>query len=497
MSRFIISLCATLLVFGAHAGNVSEDLPDIGTPVNTTLTPDDEYQIGAMIVRGLRDAGQILEDPELTEYIQSLGSRLASHAQEGQHRFQFFLVKDSAINAFALPGGFIGVNAGLVLATNNESELAGVLAHEIAHVTQRHIARSIQAQSRSNLVSTAAMLAAILIGATTGAGADVMQGAVAVAQGAAAQQRLNFTRANEYEADRVGMGTLAASGFDPNAMSAFFETMGRRSGLAGSRVPEMLQSHPVTSSRIAESRSRAAQYKIAATPDTRSYGLSRERLRLLSLPPGTDARAYYERYLEGIKSPNDSHRYGQALSLMASGAPEEAIPILQGLSERSDDVIHYRSALGEAQILAGMTNESLTTFSRALELFPRNVPLTVRYAEALMRADQPRRAHQILLDLFNTVMPTPEQCRLIALAANSAGDVADAYYYMSEYHVLSGDLMLAINQLQLALGVPDLTPVQRERFRARLDQLREYLPKREQRVAEREPSQNGDPRSEP
>jgi predicted Zn-dependent protease len=430
--------------------------------------------------------------------VQTIGSRLVSHVQSANpQRFHFFLVKDSSINAFALPGGFIGVNAGLVLATENESELAGVLAHEIAHVTQRHIARSIQAQGRANLVSTAAMLAAILIGATTGAGGDVMQGAVAVAQGAAAQQRLNFTRANEYEADRVGIGTLAAAGFDPRAMPAFFETMGRRAGLAGSRVPEMLQSHPVTSARIAESRSRAAQYQAKAATDTRSYGLARERLRLLSLPPGTDARAYYSKLLEGVDSPSDSQRYGQALSLMVSGAPEEAIPILQGLSERNDDVIAYRSALGEAQILAGMTNESLTTFSRALELFPRNVPLTVRYAEALMRANQPRKAHEILLDLFNTVMPTPEQCRLIALAANSAGDVADAYYYMSEYHVLSGDLMLALNQLQLALGVPDLTPVQRERFRARMEQLREYLPKREQRVADREPSQNGDRRSEP
>ncbi|HSD74321.1 MAG TPA: M48 family metalloprotease, partial [Steroidobacteraceae bacterium] len=276
MSRLIITLCACLLACVAGAGNVVEDLPDIGTPANTTLTPDDEYQIGAMIVRGLRDAGQILEDPELTEYVQTLGSRLVSHAQGGQQRFQFFLVKDSSINAFALPGGFIGVNAGLVLATANESELAGVLAHEIAHVTQRHIARSIQAQSRASLVSTAAMLAAILIGATTGAGAEVIQGATAVAQGAAAQQRLNFTRANEYEADRVGIGTLAAAGFNPNAMPAFFETMGRRAGLAGSRVPEMLQSHPVTSSRIAESRSRAAQYHLPPATDSRSYRLSRE-----------------------------------------------------------------------------------------------------------------------------------------------------------------------------------------------------------------------------
>jgi predicted Zn-dependent protease len=496
MPRLAITLLASLLTFAAQAG--VEDLPDIGTPADTVLTHDDEYQIGAMIVRGLRDAGRILEDPEITEYVQSVGSRLASHAQDGRHRFQFFVVKDSSINAFALPGGFIGVNSGLVLATENESELAGVLAHEIAHVTQRHIARGIQAQTRNNIVSTAAMLAAILIGATVGAGGEVMQGAVAVAQGAAAQSRLNFTRANEYEADRIGIGTLAAAGFNPNAMPDFFETLGRRAGLAGSQIPEMIQSHPVSSNRIAESRSRAAQYALKPDTQSKGYSLSRERLRLLTLPPGTDPRAYYAKVLEGVESPDESHRYGQALSLMAAGAPEEAIPILQGLSERNDDVIHYRSALGEAQILAGQTNESLLTFSRALELFPRNVPLTVRYAEALMRAGQARRAHEILLDLFNTVMPTPEQCRLIALAANSAGDVAESYYYMSEYHVLSGDLMLAINQLQLALGVPDLSEVQRARFQARLEQLREYLPKREARMAgSDDPPQRGDRRSDP
>lgn len=494
MRRFALTILASLLTCGAFAAAVDE-LPEIGTPANTVLTTDDEFQIGAMIVRGLRDAGRILEDPEVTEYVQSVGSRLASHAQDGRHRFTFFVVKDSSINAFALPGGFIGVNAGLVLATKNEAELAGVLAHEIAHVTQRHIARGIQAQSRANIVSTAAMLAAILIGGMVGGGGDMTQGAIAIAQGAAAQSRLNFTRANEYEADRIGIGTLAAAGFDPNAMPAFFETLGRRSGLAGSQIPEMIQSHPVTSNRIAESRSRAAQYEVKATPDSKGYGLSRERLRLLTLPPGTDPRAYYAKILDGIDAPSDSQRYGQALSLMAAGAPEEAIPILQGLSERNDDVIHYRSALGEAQIEAGLTDESLTTFARALELFPRNVPLTVRYAEALMRAGQARRAHEILLDLFNTVMPTPEQCRLIAFAANSAGDIADSYYYMAEYHVFSGDLLLAINQLQLALGLPDLSEVQRARFQARMDQLREYLPKREQRMVERDdPPQNGDRR---
>jgi predicted Zn-dependent protease len=482
MRRFLITVSAGLLVCSS-AWPGAEDLPDIGTPADATITQSDEYQIGLMVVKGLRDAGRILEDPETTEYIQSIGNRLASHAQDGKQRFTFFVVKDPGINAFALPGGFIGVNEGLILATADESELAAVLAHEIAHVTQRHVARSIQAEGRSSLVSAAAMLAAILIGATTGVGADVMTGAIAVAQGAAAQQRLNFTRANEYEADRIGIGTMAASGFDPQAMPAFFETMGRRAGLQGSQIPELLQSHPVTTARIAESRNRAKAYDIPMPPDSTSYGLTRERLRLLSLDTGTDARTYYSQYLATHKDRTDAQRYGQALSLMQSGAAEEAIPVLQGLSEQNPDVMQYRSALGEAQMATGEKQESLSTFARALTLFPRNVPLTVRYAEALMRAGQPKKAHDILLDLFNNVYPTPEQCRLIALAANSAGDVGDAYYYMSEYHVMSGELMLALNQLQLALAVPNLSEVQRARYQARLDELREYLPKGKARMA--------------
>ena len=144
----------------------------MGSPAEAILTSQDEYQIGRMIVRGLRDSDQILEDPEVTEYVQSLGGRLSSHAHDGSQRFTFFMAKENTINAFALPGGFIGVNTGLVLETKNESELAGVVAHEIAHVTQRHIARSIAAQSKNSLVSTAAMLAAILIGAASGAGGD-------------------------------------------------------------------------------------------------------------------------------------------------------------------------------------------------------------------------------------------------------------------------------------------------------------------------------------
>jgi predicted Zn-dependent protease len=164
--------------------------------------------------------------------------------------------------------------------------------------------------------------------------------------------------------------------------------------------------------------------------------------------------------------------------------------MLQALRDRRPDVTLYHTALGQAQLVAGQVDESRATLENAMRLFPRNVPVTIRYAETLMRAGDPKRAHVVLLDLFNNVPPTAEQVRLTAIAANAAGDVADSYYYMSEYHVISGDLALAINQLKLAQAVPGINAVQRERFDARIRELQEYMPKgkRSREVAEPEGS---------
>jgi beta-barrel assembly-enhancing protease len=434
-----------------------------------------------------------MEDPEVDEYLQSLGSRIAAQAQDDGQPFQFFAVAEPNINAFALPGGFIGVNQGLVLATANESQLASVLAHEIAHVTQRHIARTVRAQSRQSLASAAAILAAILVGAAAGGGADAMQGAIAIAQGAAAQQQINFTRANEYEADRVGIGFMAAAGFDPLAMPQFFDTMGRRSGLAATRVPEILQTHPVTSNRIAESRNRAAQYPRPKTKDSLSYELIRERMRVLGTPGGSDVRLHYTGLSSDASRLGD--RYGRAIAMLAAGQAREAVQILEPLAAEHEGIILLQTALAQAQIASGMDVDGLTTFARAMALFPRNVPLTVRYAEALMSAGQAKEAHRILLDLFNNVAPTPAQIRLTALAASSAGDTGDAYYYMSEYHIASGDLPLAEQQLELALAAPNLTPVQRRRFQARLEEIREVLLSDRSRRRERDAQEESQSRA--
>jgi predicted Zn-dependent protease len=471
----IVALVANLAPVGVlHAA----ELPDMGSPAQAIITLEDEYRIGRMIVRGLRDGDQILDDPEIAEYIQAIGLKLSSQAQEGHQNFDFFVVKDNEINAFALPGGFVGVNAGLLLETRNEGELASVLGHEIAHVTQRHIARSIAEQSRSGLVSTAAMLAAILLGAATGSGDMAMAGVMA-AQGLAIQNQISFTRDNETEADRVGITFLANSGFDPNTMPAFFETLGRRAGASEGMIPEMLRTHPVSTTRISESRSRAQQYNGPYTPDSLSYSLTRERMRVLSTPAGKSALDYYSATIANEADATPAQRYGKGLALMAAGRAEAATPIFVSLLGADQTIIQYHTALGQAQQQAGNDKEALATLNRARDLFPRNVPVTVRYAESLMQQGDSRKAHQVLLDLFNAVPPTPEQARLIARAANAAGDVADSYYYMAEYHLMGGDLPLAINQLKMALDVPELTSVQRAKFQARMEEVQAALPKRQ------------------
>jgi predicted Zn-dependent protease len=318
------------------------------------------------------------------------------------------------------------------------------------------------------------MLAAILLGTLGGGGGQAIEGGIAAAQGLAVQQQINFTRDNEAEADRVGIAFLAGAGFDTRAMANFFETIGRSEGLAGTYIPAMLQDHPVTSVRIAEARARAAQFGPQKVKESLSYQLIRERVRVVTWPGDQDVEKYYAVRL--TKNSNDlGNRYGEALALMADNRPVDAEKILDKLTEQHDSLTLLHAALGQAQVKAGQTNDGVASLHHAVQLFPRNVPVTIRYAEALMKAGRAAEAHTVLLDLFNNVPPTPEQLRLTALAANAAGDPGDAYAYMAEYQIAGGDLPMAAQQLQLALATPNLSQVQRARFQARMDEVREYL----------------------
>jgi beta-barrel assembly-enhancing protease len=474
LNRLLIVLTACLLAAAAGA-NPHRDLPDIGSQADTVFTRGQADAIGRTIVRQLREQGAVLEDPEIADYIQSIGLRIAAQAHEGDYRFEFFVVNDDVINAFALPGGYIGINTGLITATRSESELAGVLAHEIAHVTQKHIARRISATGRTSILATAAVIAAIMLGA----GGDVVPAAIMSAQGLAMQEQINYTRANEYEADRVGLHFLAQAGFDPMGMPSFFEVLSRQAGTPGSRAPEFLQTHPLSSTRVAETRNRAERTEAREVTESPTYDLMRARIRALNARTAEEALGRFRTDLdrEG-ESATAASRYGWGLALLRAGRFEEALPVFQQLRDEDEATVVFHAALGETLILVGRADEGLEVFATAAQLFPRNRPLTVRYAEALIRTGKFENAHVLLLDLFNNVRPTPPQARLIANAADAAGETAEALFYMSEYHLLNGQLHMALEKLRLALREPGLQGWQKARFEARIAELEPFLDQR-------------------
>jgi predicted Zn-dependent protease len=274
-SRHLAGLALALLCPLALAQSSFDDLPSLGEAAGRIYSPQQDQALGAAFMRELRQSDLILDDVATTSYLQNLGHRLTMHSESPGHGFTFFMVNDERINAFAGPAGHIGVNVGLFLAAESESELAAVLAHEIAHVTQRHLARAFEAADKLSLPTTAAILAAILIGTQDGqAGAA----ALTAASAASLQHQINFTRANEQEADRVGIQTLADASYDPHGMGRFFERLQKNSKLYGTQPPEFLSTHPVTTNRIAEAETRAASFSKIDVPDDLDFRLLRADL---------------------------------------------------------------------------------------------------------------------------------------------------------------------------------------------------------------------------
>ncbi|MGB5164917.1 MAG: M48 family metalloprotease [Woeseiaceae bacterium] len=473
IKRFTIAIIMAALVISSGAGADEVRLPDMGSPADAVLNKNDEARIGRMIMQQIRASGQLVEDPLINEYINEIGHRVAAQTNDGDHSFTFFVVNDPNINAFALPGGYIGVHSGLLEATRNEDELAGVLAHEVAHVTQRHIARAIHANSRQSILSTALMLGAIVLGASGGSG-DAVQGAIAVAQGTAAQAQINFTRSNEYEADRIGISALAGAGFDPHGMASFFEVMSRlQPSSPNMRMPEFLRTHPVTTARISEARTRAREYDRRLPSDSTNYGIARARVIIEAIETDEEAVIHVEQ--RDYDNQTDVQRYARAITYQRVGRNLEAMRIFEELAAKDQKVIAYHIGLGETQLELEMLDRGVNTFERAIRLFPRNVPLVIHYGELLVRLGRAEEAHDMLLDLMNNVPPTPEQVRLLARAASAAGEMAEAYYYMSEYRLMTGDLVGGISFLREALSVPDIEEIQRIRFEARIDFIREFM----------------------
>lgn len=443
-------------------------LPSIGQSADNVLSPAQEKQIGKRVVSQLIAQGYIGEDPEINEYLRRIGWRLATHTDRAPNDFNFYLIDDTGINAFALPGGYIGINAGLIMESDNESQLAGVLAHEIAHVTQRHIARQIEATQGLTWVTAAAALLAIIAG---GGNPAVIQAAVALGAANIGQQQINFTRSHELEADRLGIRTLAKANYDPNGMAGFFEHLEKRTRLYGNRPPEILLTHPLSTTRISEAESRARNYRGVKIREFDDFELMRARTRVLSSNQPSDIVRFYEQQLK-YDVDNPALEYGHALALMRVGRVAPAVEILRKLSEIPTDHPHYTLALADARAASGDVDGSLTTLSHIADKFSNYRPLNLAYAESLIDNGQPENARAYLLRRSDLLGRDDQVHRLLALAANQLDRPAEAHYRQAEYYHLRGEYAAAVHQLQSALRIPDISSLDKSRVIAALSKYR-------------------------
>jgi len=451
------------------------NLPQIGKAGANVLTPEQEYQMGVQIMNQARQAGVILDDPLVHEYIDDLGHDLSSHSDDPTLQFEYFVVNDQEINAFALPGGFIGVFTGLILETDNEDELAGVMAHETSHVTQRHIARTVEDQQNHSLLDIATMLGAILIAAKSG-DPNVAMGTIATAQGSIIQHQINFTRSQEEEADRVGIQTLARAGFPPEGMIDFFEKMQRSSSLNGyDRIPEFLLDHPQDATRMAYLQERALSMHVPSRPDSRSYALMKARVRVLvSDNPSKTLEFFKDSVATAHGWDQEAMRYGLALADVQMGRDADAINIMRNLCDKYNDVIAFRIGLANAQMAAGDIHTAKVTYQHAMQLFPDNSPLILSYASDLIEANLPQDAINLLITQSLQTDSDPEVIRMLAKAYDNAGSPAESHYYMSEYYYITGLPAEAADQLRIALATPGIDGMQKLRYKSRLERLQAW-----------------------
>jgi predicted Zn-dependent protease len=433
-----------------------QKLPELGDSSQSMMSPAQERKLGEAIVRQIRGGGGYLDDPEVNDYLNELGNRLVAATRDVRQDFLFFAVPDPQINAFALPGGYIGVNSGLILLTQNESQLASVLAHEISHVTQHHVTRFL-ANQQNVLMTTLAGLAMAILAAKTGGnnGGQATQAVIASSQALAIQQQINFTRENEYEADRVGFSRLVAAGFDPNAMGTFFERMQRASRFSEGNAPSYLRDHPVTYERIGEAKARAHDLPYKQVQDSLDFHMVRALLQSYEGEPREQV-ARFDRNIAEKKYNNEvAEHYGLVASLLRAKEIPRAKIELAKLEKIAPPHPMIEAMAGNVLMAANEYPAAVARFESALARYPNKMQLIHDYPEALIKADRPADASAFAereLARFPGEGPLHE----IAARAYAAQDKRlKQHEHQGEYYAWIGNLPLAIDQLQLAVKSGD------------------------------------------
>lgn len=459
-STFLRRVCLISFILNMNVSSALEldkiDLPEMGDSAGTLISPQEEKQLGEAFFRSLHQQVDINQDSEIQQYIQNIGEKLVSHSDTPAYPFHFFVVMENAINAFAGPGGYIGVNSGLILMTEAESELASVMAHEIAHVTQRHLYRSYEASSRLSIPMVAATLGAILLGTQSGAAG---QAAIMAIQAGSVQFQINFTREHEEEADRVGMQTLSQSVFDPRSMPTFFERLQQSTRYAGQNVPEFLRTHPVTASRISDSRGRADNYPYKQYPDSLAYQLIKTKLQVLLSVDNDETRTLLQAKLnQGLPEQRTVANYGLGLVALKTQNFAQAESIFQELVQQFPVQPHYSAALARTALEANNYKVALERYQKLSRQFPENDSIKIEYVGALLKAGEPNNAKNVLLQLSQKTQSSPIFSQLLAQIYGDLNQPAESHRYLADYYFAMGETQQAILQIRLAQQIRNISP---------------------------------------
>ena len=471
LKRVLQSLTCALLVglstHSAHAINESQ-LPDIGTAGVSALSIDREILYGNAFMRIARAQLPIIDDPVLNEYLDDLGQRLLSRASDVRFPFTFFLVKDDTINAAAFLGGKVKVHSGLFLNAATESELASVLAHEISHVTQRHIARYMEAQTRQTPVTIAGIVGSVALAILN---PTVGIAALQTTMGLQVQSAINYTRDNEYEADRIGMKLLYDAGFEPMGMATFFQKLAANYRYA-TKPPEMLLTHPLPETRIAEARSRAANFPRQSPHNEADFLFAKARIQVRFSQETPDGMlSYFEHQISRTGKQNHL-LYGKALALLALNRTQDAAVIINDLARRFPDDLFILDTQTDIDMANQRYAQAIERLENQQARLPDNGVVIFNLASCYMQQNQLSKAAK-LLDLYVRNHPESDLgWRTLVDVYQQAGDETNLHLAYAESKALSGDYMRAMDELNLARATSS-DKLALARIDARLVQLEE------------------------
>ena len=444
-------------------------LPEIGVVASDAISLDKEIQIGDALMRQLRGQAPIINDPLLEEYIQDLGNRLVAQADNAKFPFTFFLLNSPDINAFAFYGGHIGVHTGLIFHAKNESELASVLAHEVAHVTQRHLARRMQAAQRSAPIQLASALGGILL-----ALANPEAGVAAISAGSAAaqQSQINYTRGNEQEADRIGMQMLAQSGFDPRGSASFFGTLAAKYRLV-STPPQFLLTHPLPQSRIADARARAAAYPTRNLPPSLNFHLAKARVQARYF---ANAKRNIEYFKDVIEKESywlpKAAKYGLALSYLRNEQVDEADKIISELLETDPTNLFFLDTFTDIELEKKAYDNAVAELAKANLRTPHNRVVALNLANASIKNGEFDSATRLLKDYLLVNPGHFLTYQLLTEAYQESRQMREMHQTKAEVYALVGSYPRAIDELQHAYNYAMDSNIEKQRIRARIEQFR-------------------------